>query len=86
MQDGGRGVIHDNDVSGHEMSEIEVRSDGRPLVTENCLHDSKVLLLHARCMSLPQISDPLYAVVTNLTRGMDGGRRRVRRKGLWHLG
>lgn len=86
VQDGGRGVIHDNDVSGHEMSEIEVRSDGRPLVTENRLHDSKVLLLHARCMSLPQISDPLYAVVTNLTRGMDGGRRRVRRKGLWHLG
>ena len=37
------------------------------------------------CLCL-KYQTPLYAVVTNLTRGMDGGRRRVRRKGLWHLG
>ena len=33
--------IHNNDIYAHAMSEVEVRSDGSPVLTDNRIHDSQ---------------------------------------------
>jgi hypothetical protein len=34
-------MIRDNEMHEHEMSEVEVRSNGAPLMADNRIHDSK---------------------------------------------
>ena len=41
VQDAGKGMVRDNAMHGHEVGEVEVRSNGAPLLAGNRIHDSK---------------------------------------------